>query len=78
MVDKKKPSPAQPSSELTNEGEGSRSGARSYDAGAEKMARSGKVEDLAKKAEQALEGKEGEELRRAEEQGKKGQLPRPR
>ena len=57
--------------EMKNEGEGRRSAARRYDAGAEKMAQSGKVDELARKAQQALEGKEGEELKRAEADGKK-------
>jgi hypothetical protein len=75
----KKPDPGErkgpaPDPELQNEGEGSRSGARRYDAGAERAASNpAHVEEAAKKAKQALEGAEGEELRRAEERGKKGQ-----
>ena len=61
--------------EMQNEGEGSRTAARRYDAGAEKMAKSGKVDELAKKAEKALEGEEGEELKRAEQEAKKGMPP---
>ena len=59
--------------ELKNEGEGSRSAARRYDAGAERAAKDAKhVEKAAKEAEEALEGPEGDELRKAEEQGKRG------
>jgi hypothetical protein len=75
---KKKPAPVPSDTELKNEGEGSRTGARRYDAGAEKMAKSGQVDGLARRAEKALEGKEGVELKRAEEKGKKAQLPHPR
>ncbi|MBV9946178.1 MAG: hypothetical protein JOZ69_04960 [Myxococcales bacterium] len=72
-----KPNPAQGGAsndpELQNEGEGSRSGARRYDAGAERAASDPKrVEKLATDAEKALEGDEGSSLRQAEERGKKG------
>ena len=54
-----------------NEGEGSRSAARAYDAGAERAAKDGKkVEALAEEAKAALDGPEGEELRKAEQKGK--------
>lgn len=57
-----------------NEGEGSRSAARRYDTAAEQAAKNtAHVEAAAKKAERALEGKEGESLRRAEEQGKRAE-----
>ncbi len=60
--------------ELQNEGEGSRTGARRYDQKAEHAAKDGKhVEQLAEKAKKALEGPEGEELRKAEERGKRGE-----
>ncbi len=63
---------ATPGSESGNEGEGSRSAARRYDAGAERMASNPKlVKELAKKAEKALDGEQGETLRRAEQRGKK-------
>jgi|HubBroStandDraft_6_1064221.scaffolds.fasta_scaffold293513_2 hypothetical protein len=70
----KKPSKSAPRvPERQNEGEGSRSAARRYDAGAERAASNPKrVNDLAKKAEQAIDGSEGKELREAEERGKKG------
>jgi hypothetical protein len=59
--------------ELQNEGEGSRSAARRYDAEAERAAADPeRVKELAKKAEEALDGPGGEELRAAEELGKKG------
>jgi hypothetical protein len=75
MVDEKKPSEAKqvaPAPETQNEGEGSRTAARRYDAGAEKMARSGKVEELARKAKEALDGEEGDELERAVNRAEKG------
>jgi hypothetical protein len=54
-----------------NEGEGSRSAARAYDAGAQKAAKdTKKVESLAEEAKEALDGPEGEELRKAEQRGK--------
>jgi hypothetical protein len=61
-----------PAAKLENEGEGSRSAARRYDAGAERMASNPKVvEELAKKAEKALQGAEGATLHQAEQRGKK-------
>lgn len=54
-----------------NEGEGSRSGARAYDQAAEKFANSGKVEQKAREARQAVDGPEGKELERAEAEGKR-------
>jgi hypothetical protein len=74
MVDEKKPSEAKKVStdpETQNEGEGSRTAARRYDAGAEKMATSGRVDELGKKAKEALDGDEGDELRRAEAEARK-------
>jgi hypothetical protein len=57
--------------ELQNEGEGSRSGARRYDKGAEDAAKNPeRVKKAAEAAKKALEGPEGEALRKAEEQGK--------
>jgi hypothetical protein len=61
-----------------NEGEGSRSGARAYDKAAEKFAKSGKVEEKARAARQAVDGPEGKELERAAAEGKshaKGEDP---
>jgi hypothetical protein len=70
--------PAKPAvSTSGNEGEGSRSAARAYDAGAERAAKdSKKVELLAEAAKEALEGPEGDELREAEERGKNVGKPR--
>ena len=48
-----------------NEGEGSRSAARRYNAGVATTLRTGKVPEKAREAEEALEGPEGEELRRS-------------
>jgi hypothetical protein len=53
-------------------GEGNPDAARRYDQGVEKTVREGKVNELGEKAKKALEGPEGDELRRAEERGKKG------
>jgi hypothetical protein len=53
-----------------NQGEGNRDAARHYNAGVEKHARSGKVDEAARKAQQDLEGPEGEALRAAEKAGK--------
>ena len=58
--------------ELQNEGEGSRSAARRYDDGVEQtMSDPKRVEELARKAQEALEGAEGASLRAAEARGKK-------
>ena len=65
-----KTTPSDP--ELQNEGEGSRTGARRYDEAAEHAAKDkATVEKLAREAKDALDGKEGDELRKAEERGKK-------
>ncbi len=56
---------------LENEGEGNKTAARNYDAGVEKFVRAGKVDEAAEKAKRAVDGDEGEDLRRAEEIGKK-------
>ena len=53
-------------------GEGNPDAARRYDQGVEKTIKEGHVQELAEKAKKALESSEGDELRRAEEQGKKG------
>ena len=53
-----------------NEGEGNRTAAAEYNKGAERTAQSGKVEQAARDAEKAIEGREGEELQRAEEKGR--------
>ncbi|HEV7372874.1 hypothetical protein [Arenibaculum sp.] len=53
-----------------NEGEGNRTAARNYDQAATDHARSGKAGEQAREAKEALDGPEGEELRRAEEKGR--------
>lgn len=59
-----------PQSSQPNEGEGNRTAARAFDADERKFVDSGQVEQKAREAEEALEGKEGDELRRAEQAGK--------
>ena len=56
---------------LENEGEGSKSAARRYNEGVREFVKSGKVDEAAEKAEKAIEGPEGDELKKAEEEGKK-------
>lgn len=55
-----------------DKGEGSYSGTREYKQRTERFLdeHGNEVEDLAREAEQALDGAEGDELRRAEEEGK--------
>jgi hypothetical protein len=55
-----------------NEGEGSRTASRRYDAGVVRSVAAGDSERLAKEAEKALEGPEGPELRKAEAAAKQG------
>lgn len=62
-----------------NEGEGNKTAARRYNEKTEKFAQSGKVEQQAREAAQAVEGGKGGELKRAERQGKshaKGEDPK--
>jgi hypothetical protein len=60
--------------ELQNEGEGSRSAGRRYDADAERAASDhARVQELAKKAKEAIEGAGSQSLRDAEERGKNAQ-----
>lgn len=54
-----------------NEGEGNRAAAREYNEAQQRFVRSGKVEEKAKEAENAIEGSEGERLREAELVGKR-------
>ena len=61
-----------------NQGEGNRGAAKAYNEAAKNFAKSGKVEEQARKARRDLEGDAGDELRRAEEEGKshaKGEDP---
>ena len=62
-----------------NEGEGNKTAARHYNEKTEKFAQSGKVDEKARQAAQAVEGDKGGELKRAEQQGKshaKGEDPK--
>jgi hypothetical protein len=60
--------------ELQNEGEGSRTATRRYDEGVEQAAKDpAHVKKAGQAAEKALEGPQAEELRKAEERGKKHQ-----
>jgi len=54
-----------------NQGEGDYRSARSYDEHVRRTVESGQVDKKAHEAEKAIEGKEGKELRRAEEIGKR-------
>jgi hypothetical protein len=54
-----------------NEGEGNRTAARAYNAEQHKFAESGKVEEKAREAKKAIDGAEGAELRKAEDEGKR-------
>jgi len=54
-----------------NEGEGNKSADRRYRDGVSKTVQGGHVEEQAKEAERAIDGKEGAALRQAEEAGKK-------
>lgn len=58
-----------------NEGEGNRTAAKQYNDAQRKFVESGKVENAAKDAEQALETDEAQELKRAEEEGRKHAKP---
>jgi hypothetical protein len=61
-----------------NQGEGNRGAAEAYNKGAQQFAKGGRVEEQAQKARRDLEGAQGDELRRAEEEGKshaKGEDP---
>jgi len=55
-----------------NEGEGSRTAARRYNAGIQKTIRRGHIDEKAREAARALEGPEGAALRRAEQKAKQG------
>ena len=60
------------------QGEGNYDAARKFDAEERAFVKSGKVEQKAKEAEDALDGPEGEELERArKETGERGATPKP-
>jgi hypothetical protein len=71
-MNKKDQNVAQPmaGSLLENEGEGSKSAARRYAESTQQFIESGKVDEAAHEASEALSGPEGDELRRAEQEGK--------
>jgi hypothetical protein len=54
-----------------NEGEGNRTAARRYNKDQQEFVKSGRVEKAARDAEQAMRGKEREELERASKEGAK-------
>lgn len=55
------------------QGEGNYDATHHYNEGLEKSVQKGNAEELGEKAKKALEGPEGEELRKAEELGKRGE-----
>ena len=55
-----------------NEGEGSRTAAHHYEAGVKRTIASGKVDELAEEAKEALDSAEGPSLRAAEKIGLAG------
>jgi hypothetical protein len=55
------------------QGEGNYDATRHYDDAVKKSVEKGNSEALAEKAKKALEGPEGDELRKAEEKGKAGE-----
>lgn len=57
------------------EGEGSYEATHRYNSAVERHAREGDVDGLAKKAAEALDGPEGDELRKAEAEGRRGPHP---
>ncbi|MFO0738935.1 MAG: hypothetical protein U0270_23775 [Labilithrix sp.] len=56
-------------------GEGNYDASRRYREGLEKSVQEGNSEQLGEEAKKALEGPEGADLRRAEEQGKRADIP---
>lgn len=52
-----------------NEGEGNKTAAREYNRETTAFTKSGQVEAKAREAEQAMEGKEADEMRKAEREG---------
>jgi hypothetical protein len=55
-----------------NEGEGNKSADRAYRKATEEFVKSGRVDEQARNAAKALDGSEGQELRSAEDKGRKG------
>lgn len=60
-----------PQGSSRNEGEGNRTAARQYNEAQREFVKSGEVEEKAREAEQALDGREKRELDRAEAVGKR-------
>ena len=56
-------------------GEGNYDASRRYRRDLEKSVEAGRADELGEKAKRALEGEEGDELRRAEEEGKRAAIP---
>ncbi len=59
-----------------NEGEGSRSAARNYDARTREYVRTGRVGAAAENAKRALEGPEADAMKKAEAEGRAGNPPK--
>ena len=59
-----------------NEGEGNKTADRDYRKRTEAFVRSGRIEKSARKAAEALDSAEGDELREAEDKGRKGEPAR--
>ena len=57
------------SADRKNEGEGNKTAARHYNEATTEFAKSGKVDQKAREARKAVEGKEGDGLRKAEREG---------
>jgi hypothetical protein len=57
------------------QGEGNYDASRHYREGLEKSVREGRAEELGEEAKEALEGPEGDALKKADEQGKRAQTP---
>ena len=53
-----------------NQGEGNRGAARAYNESQQKFAKEGDVEKKAEEARRAVEGRDADELKRAEKEGK--------
>ena len=59
-------------SETDTKGEGNYDATRRYNEGLSQSVKKGNADELAEEARKALEGPEGDELRKAEEEGKQG------
>lgn len=70
--DKQLPRTNHKAGENKNEGEGSYSATRRYDADVRDFVKSGKVDEAAQDAKRAIDGPDGPALSEAEKQGKRG------